>query len=491
MTEVQNNGAAQTNKEVKPDSTGTKTLKGFVLWGIVLAGYLLFCFNWMVMDNMAGKVAGVDGAVSSGWWGAFFGSEPGGLVSQAPNWTLTFMRGVGAFLAGWVLVKIGHKYAVTIAISLLAFGGITAPLVGLMGNKAGLSAGEDFMFLFVLFLVLRMIMAVGATTLIVYTQPVIATYFNDSQKKTTNLFNAVAFNVGSMIAIGILMLNANVNTFLLNNWILFTSLVSCTAIILLVLWLVLAEPIATPDDPNDTASYGSVLAEKRTWMYAIMFGLWLTWVVLFLTMLEPYFMTPIAKANGVGKLSTPVRGMWKILFLAGLFGGIPIYSWLANQNYGRRPVAMISILVGVALTMATAFIGAFWLTTDDIEGTAQFWKADNPFALVMFYLTSFLAGIAAWGVQGYMLGSTYLFKGATPKKQGIVIGACWGIGYMGETIITILLSFTKWTDASNVTHNAPWVFFVLFILASIGAALMWLLIPESAGKNPHPDSINA
>ncbi len=460
MTEVQNNGAAQTNKEVKPDSTGTKTLKGFILWGIVLGGYFLFCFNWMIMDNMKGT-AGVNG-----WYGSFFGDGATipGIVEQAPNWTLTFMRGVGAFLAGWVLVKIGHKYAVTIAISLLAFGGILGPMVGLLGKP---EAGESLYGLFVLFLILRMVMAVGATTLIVYTQPVIATYFNEGQKKTTNLFNALAFNVGSIFAIAFLTYGLKAQ--ILSHWVLFTSGVSCIAIVLLILWVVLAEPIATPDDPNDTATYGSVLAEKRTWMYAIMFGLWLTWVVLYLTMVPGHFLSVINPANGAA-------GTWKIMFLAGLFGGIPLFNWLASKDWARKPIAMGAILIGVALTIITALIGAY------LVGESSQFSSETPFWLFMFYLTSFLAGIAAWGVQGYMLGTTYLYKGATPKKQGIVIGACWGIGYMGETLITILLS--------PVALNG-WAFFALFLIASIGTAVRWLFIPETSGKNPHPESRNA
>jgi|GEM_PF-2977186 len=45
-----------------------------------------------------------------------------------------------------------------------------------------------------------MAMSVGATTLIVYTQPIIATYFKPKEKSTLNLFNSIAFNLGSMLA---------------------------------------------------------------------------------------------------------------------------------------------------------------------------------------------------------------------------------------------------------------------------------------------------
>lgn len=482
MTDVKTTGSAKTNQETLPDSMTSKTLKGFLLWAIVLSGYLLFCFNWMVMDNMKGAVG------ESGWYGSFFGDGyvVPSIVDQAPNWTLTFMRGVGAFLAGWLLCKIGHKYSVTIAISLLAFGGILGPLTGLAATPA---AGEANYGMFILFLVLRMTMAVGATTLIVYTQPVIANYFNDGQKSATNLMNAFAFNGGSILAIALLTLNPEIKSYLVSNWIVFTSCVSLIAIVLLVLWVVFADSIATPNDPNDTASYGTVLKEKRTWTLSIMFGLWLTWVVLYLTMVPSYFLNPINKiaVDSVG-LATAKQGMWKILFLAGLVVGIPIFKWLSTKDWARKPIIMSVILSGVALTMVSSVIGAY---TVHSTGDGAF-ATDTGFALALFYITSFVTGIFGWGVQGYMLGTTYHYNGATPKKQGIVIGACWGIGYMGETLITILCSFTSdivESAGASVSANA-WVFMTMFIFFSVMTAVMWIFIPETHGKNACEDSIH-
>lgn len=469
MTETQTTVKTNEPKKETIPTPKNKALKGFLIWGIVFSGYLLFCFNWMVMDNMKG-VAGV-----SGWYGSFFSETPGSLVDQAPNWTLTFMRGVGAFFAGWVLVKVGHKYSVTIALGLLCVG-IIAPWTG----GTSLATDENKTFMFILFLILRMCMAVGATTLIVYTQPIIATYMNEGQKSTANLFNSLAFNFGSIFAIAIV--GYGLKSSILAHWQIFTSSVSAIAVILLILWIVFAEKIATPNDPKDKATYAAVLKEKNTIFYSIMFGLWLTWVVLYLTMIPGYFLTPLNN-EGISLASNDgnqIIATWKIMFLLGLVIGIPIYNWLAKQNFARKPIAMGSILIGVVLTIITSLIGGYWL-----DGTT--------FASVMFLLTSLLAGIFAWGVQGYMLGTTYHYKGVTPKKQGIMIGSCWGIGYMGETLLTILSSaidsLVRGGGEKNVT--SAWVFMVVFLVYCFGCAAMWIFIPETHGKNPSKLSIHA
>ncbi len=483
ITKKQSEAVVETNVEATGtpiqqekvvDGPSKKLVKGLILWMIVLAGYLLFCFNWMIMDNMKGIVG------ESGWYGSFFGTgyEVPSIVDQAPNWTLTFMRGVGAFFAGWVLVKIGHKYSVTIALGLLAFGGIIGPLTGIVANPEDATGAYGW---FIIFLIFRMAMAVGATTLIVYTQPVITNYFDEKGKGLTNLFNGFAFNVGSIFAIA--FLTYGLKPTILDNWILFTSAVSSIAIVLVILWLILAEPIATPHDPNDEVTYGSVLKEKRTIIYSIMFGLWLTWVVLFLTMLPGSFITKIAGANG-RQLAGSTIGTWKILFLLGLFGGIPIFNYLNGRGTARKPIAMGAILIGVTLTATTGLIGAYGVdSTNALETT-------TPIATALFFITAFLAGVAGWGVQGYMLGTTYHYKGVTPKKQGIVIGACWGIGYMGETLLTIFSSTVNDICASVglADPTTAWVFLAIYLTYCVMTAVMWIFIPETHGKNAHPDS---
>jgi len=471
----------KTKNNFDNDNAKEKSLlskKGLLLWAIVLIGYLLFCFDWMVLDNMKGEIG------KSGWYGSFFGKgyhggKLPGIIDQAPNWTLTFMRGVGAFFAGWVLVKIGHKYSVLIALALLCVGVVAPWAGGAIGSHP--APGQAYYGLFALFLILRMAMSVGATTLIVYTQPIIATYFKPKEKSTLNLFNSIAFNLGSMLAMVALISVAQKN-WILSNWQVFTSAFSAISVVLLILWIIFSEPIATPHDPNDKTTYLTVIKEKRTIVYSIMFAFWLTWVVLYLTMVPNFFMERI----NVGITKWRIGGLsiiliWKILFLAGLMAAIPIYKWLSTKDWSRKPIAIGSILIGIVLTIITTLIGAYWV------------KPSSAFAIIMFFLISFIGGMFAWGVQGYMLGTTYFYKGATAKKQGIIIGSCWGFGYMGETVLTIISSQIDdlLDKMSSISHTTTaWIFFIIFLVYCVFTAIMWIFIPETHGKNPSKESIN-
>ncbi len=477
MTEIKSNGSASTNKEQQPDSVTSKALKGLLLWGIILFGYLLFSFNWMLIDTGKGSPG------ASGWYGSFFGSgyEVPAIVDQAPNYTLTFMRGVGSFLCGWVLVKIGHKYSVGIALGLLGLGGVAAPLMGLMASPAPGTANYGA---FSLFLIMRMVMSVGATTLIVYTQPIIANYFNDGQKKFTNLLNATALNIGTILGISLLVLNLNVGQFVIEHWIAISSGASLIAIVLMVIWLLVAEPIESSSaNANDDTTYGSVLKEKRTWLFAIMFAFWLTWTVGYISMAGGYFMSPIATDQG-HLLSGRIQGFAKIMFLAGLFAGIPMFNYLMNIEMSRKTLTIASIAIGVVLTLIGMLIGAYFVDSTSYGALAGPFQSDTMFWLIMFYLVTFASGMFCWGLCGVFLGTTFYYKGATPKKQGILMGVIWGVGYMGETINQLFLSIVM-----DLTNGNPWLFFFLFIAFLSVIAIMWVFIPETHGKNACEDSV--
>ena len=459
----------------KEETSSKKFMKGVLLYALVLSGYMLFCFNWMIMDNMKG--------VGEGWQGAFFAGSGtiSSTIDQSVNWTITFMRGVGAFLAGWLLVKVGHKYAVIIALSLLSLGVIAPWAAGV--NYDG---GEDRPGLFSLFIILRMAMAVGGTTLIVYTQPIIATYFNEEQKTSASLINSVGFNTGSIIAI-LPLAFTGAHDVILDNWQWFTSGVAMIAVILLVVYVFVGEDIATPDDPNDTATYGSVMKEKRTIMYSIMYIFWLTVAVIVLTMVPSYFINEIngsefaSVATGdATPLDTYFSGwvsVYKVLYLAGLFLGIPIFNWVKKTNCPRRPLIMSVITAGVVFMIVASIIGAYGVADD---------SASSKAALAFMDIFIFMSGVCIWGIQGIILGAPYDYEGATPKKQGIMLGSIWGIGYMGETVVTIFLTLVNGAGGHELGDYAvsnAWVFLVLLSVLSLMTAVMWIWIPETHGKN--------
>ncbi|MCK5782270.1 MAG: hypothetical protein KAH10_06745, partial [Flavobacteriales bacterium] len=119
--------------------------------------------------------------------------------------TITAMRGLGAVGAGFVIAKVGHKYAVIIALSLLSLA-LPSVFFARIHNITGYS----------LFIIGRMFMAIGGTVLIVYTQPIISRFFNAKQKGIISSVNSTGFNIGAALPL-ILFMVPSIHDSMINN----------------------------------------------------------------------------------------------------------------------------------------------------------------------------------------------------------------------------------------------------------------------------------
>ncbi len=399
--------------------------KGILLWSLILIAYFVFIFNWMVMDSMGGSVG--DGI---GWIDEFFGDngkEPPVLLTQSVNYTITFMRGLGAFLAGWVLVKIGHRKSIYIAMGSLLFG-IIAPWVQFYS----------------LFVISRMIMAIGGTTLIVYTQPIIANYFTKSETKSRlNVFNCFACNFGLIFAIAPFIFWSHGLTL---HWQAYSTGFATLAIVSLVLYVIYGEDINldTTQGPEDTnVTYKSVLKEKRTWIFSIAYVFWLTNMLLIMTMVTKYFILPFnpwfaTKISDVGYGGYWAISLWKVVFLLGIIPGVFAFRFVTRGTYSRKPIICTVLVVGLTAMLISVLLAGLTGTVEGAGDEAVY--GTSVVGLVFSMLFIFFAGTCLWGMQGIILGWTYEYKGATPKKQGILLGFIWGITYMGVTILTIIMA---------------------------------------------------
>lgn len=417
-----------------------RKIKGIILWLLILSGYFLFVFNWMIMNSLAGTVS------ENGWLGEYFTDEPSTLMTNTVNWSITLMRGIGALFAGWLLVKIGHRYSVIVAFSFLCVATITS-----------------FMPYYSLFILGRMLMAVGGTVLIVYTQPIIANYFQSSKDKNKlNITNSLAFNFGSIFAF-LPFLFPVIGDPMVDNWQLWSTIFASAAIILLIAYVLVSrgenpvrkltklEAIEAKKDPN-FATLGTVLKEKRTWYFGISYAFWLTTVVTMITLVSKVFGTyvdPIAVKT------------WYIAFLIGLIPGIFLIGPWGSSMRSRKPFIITIILLGIISAAIAVPLAMF----------AEEGESSAPIMFAFSVLFIFISGACLWGIQGVFLGMTYGYKGATPQKQGIVMGSIWGIGYIGNTILTIILSVIF--DASQTA------FISVFFLMCLATVAVFMLVPET------------
>ena len=439
-------------KSIKGSKSSTS--RGFLLWGLVLTGYFIFVFNWVIMNKLAGS------AGHNGWMAEFFSKNPSSTMTQAVNYTITAMRGVGAIGAGFVIAKVGHKYAVIIALALLSLA-LPAVFFSHIHSNAG----------YWLFIGGRMFMAIGGTVLIVYTQPIISRFFNAKQKGMTSSLNSLGFNLGAALPL-ILFMIPSVRTSMLNDWEIWAAVVAGTPIILLIVYFFVGEQIditsAAPAvkgaevEKQLPATWGSVAKEKTTWKLGAIFGGWLVLVVAVILIMPTHF-------AGLHAINFSKLDVWEVLlpivlFIAGLIPGLFLVGWATKHNVDRR------IYISLVSTLAIVFVVAAYLMNVYVSGI---W---GP---AIFML---LAGTCAWGIQGTILLTPHEIKGNSPQRVAIMMGFVWGVGYFIYTITNIIMAVVFDAFPKSDLATASWVQFGIYIAVSSLLPIVILIVPKTREK---------
>ena len=186
----------------------------YLVEAIVFVSYVLFAMAWV------GGTASMTQIMSS--------MDVDSLASASfISGAVTIAKIAGTFIAAWIALKMGIKYAFFLS-GLLVFIGVFTPM----------SATYDVL------LVSRFLMGLGGALMIVYFNPIVMKFFAVEERSTINGLNAVAFNVGTAI---ILSSMAEINT-LTGGWQQSLVIFSVASIVLAVVWLFVDfnEPVATP-----------------------------------------------------------------------------------------------------------------------------------------------------------------------------------------------------------------------------------------------------
>lgn len=427
------------------------TKYGLLLWFLILFGYFLFVFNWIIMNQLQGRVAS-----NTGWESAFFTQTPSTTTSQAINYTITLMRGVGSIGAGIVIAKLGHKKSVLIAMGLVStsFLAITA---GYWHNIGG----------YVIFIIARMLMAVGGTVLIAYTQPIIASFFKPKGKSMLSRINSFGSNFGTMVPL-ILFAIPVIQNSMLTHWQTWGFVISIIPLILMIAYWILANDIEIAAQAKGfenskrklkESTWKSVAKDKNTWTLSIFFGFWLTTVTAIMLITRDHF--NFLHIQNFGYMSELDKQLPAILFLLAVIPGIWAVGWILKTNIDRR--LYISIVTGIG---ALCLIGTH-LCTVYVENVA-------PAAILMF-----IAGIALWGIQGVFLNNPHEDKANSPQRVGIVVSFAFGVGYVMFTIFNILLAVVFDALKINDYALASWVQLGLTAFFMICAVISALFISKT------------
>lgn len=444
----------------KSDQKEISQTKLVTMWGLILIGYFLFVVQWYSISNFAGGYNANIGTVTGN-----------AALSSMPNWTITLMRGIGSILAGWLLAKVGHKYAVITVLSLMV---LSFPFLIVVGLKWIPDTPEGYnSTAFGLFLFFRLFLAIGGTTLITYTNSVIAKM--PAEKKPTFMtinqfgFNGGAFFANIFFCFGLSSVINGSTEIWLTILIIFVVLI---AVILALYSFVGTEVVpaqkksnATKFESNDI-TFGKVFKQSYTWKMSTIFIVWLVSVVFInsatmRTVIEqsPANLQTLIEwniANGknatalanttLGTATTVVIGsgynwVWPTficMFVAGFFVGLLFISPFSKTIYKRKLFINLMFVLGFVFAAASIMVGYFG-------------GYGNPVALAFYFIFIFISGMFLWAVQPVLLTLYQQAPQSSPKYAGIIAGLIWGIGYVGYTIVELSLSLIQsYTGSPNL-----------------------------------------
>lgn len=451
-----------TKKDQSDDQISQKRL--VLMWALMFVGYFMFCLQWYSISNFSG-----------GWGQAFFEDGQSTLVSSVPNWMITFGRSIGSILAGFFIAKFGHKYAVVFCLTLMV---ISFPYIIVAQNqswnslsiKGGASQVIDHgkgtaVAGFSLFVIFRIFLAVGGTTLITYTNSVIAKMPAEKRSSFITL-NSFGFNGGAFFG----------SIFFVCKWVrsevakpeIWTSILS--VFIVLIFFILIAYLIfgveVVPKQLKSTKNFSekneitfrSVLAKKENYVLYYMFFVWLLAVVFingsgfrnFIEQSPANAQVLVNYSVSNNKLfkslsSTSYGWVWPAYISVFVLGYVVSAFTITKFNltfFRRKEYAAIIITLGLAF----AFIGLL---------TVYFAGYENIGAVAMFLILTFISGIFLWGAQPVLLFIPQQQEGTNPKYVGIVAGLVWGFGYLGYTVgDASLSSIATYVGDTNAFTNA-------------------------------------
>jgi len=391
----------------------------YLVEAIVFVSYVLFAMAWV------GGTASMTQIMSS--------MDVDSLASASfISGAVTIAKIAGTFIAAWIALKMGIKYAFFLS-GLLVFIGVFTPM----------SATYDVL------LVSRFLMGLGGALMIVYFNPIVMKFFAVEERSTINGLNAVAFNVGTAI---ILSSMAEINT-LTGGWQQSLVIFSVASIVLAVVWLFVDfnEPVATPvakpvtenpsvDEEASVYGYSDGLKDKFTWAYSLCYSGLLAFYICLFTFYPKAGITQSSVVIGFGIIGT-IAGM---IFSKKVKQRVPVITWSG---------AMVTLMV---------FALSFYQHAE-----VQLVAAMLLGFFVFFPITA-------------LVSIPHELKDMTGDKITVVFSLFWSISYLIATIVLWL--FGKLVDINGGDFTMS---FLLIGVVSSSFFIGSFFLPET---NPKKES---
>ena len=346
---------------------------------------------------------------------------------------VTLAKIVGTFVAAWLALKIGIKYAFFLSGVLISIGLLTP----LAPN-------------YELLLISRFLMGLGGAFMIVYFNPIVMAWFEPEERPTINGINAVAFNVGTGI---ILWQMANFNA-LTGSWQNTLLVFSLASMVLSLAWLLVKNKDGgTKEKTNHQSSHPLVqeqhysyldgLKDKFNWIYALTYSGILAFYICLFTFYPQAGISQSALVIGAGIVGT-----------------------IAGIIYSKRVAARIPVIRWSGLIVTLTVVGLSF-------SSSQIMQTLSAMALGFFIFFPVTA----------LVTIPHELPKMTGQKITVIFSLFYSISYLVGTIV--LWSFGKLVDINQGDYR---VAFALICIVSSTSFIGSFFLPETAKPQPRiPD----
>lgn len=376
---------------------------------IVFISYALFAMAWVGGTASMGQIMSamaIDSLASASF------------ISGA----VTIAKIVGTFLAAFLAVKLGIKYAFLCSGLLISIGIFT-----------------PYSPNYELLLISRFLMGLGGAFMIVYFNPIVMAWFEPEERPTVNGINAVAFNVGTAI---ILWQMNNLNS-LTGSWQSTLVLFSLCSIALCAAWLLVedkeksAEQIENNIQLQEVSDYSYMdgLKDKFNWQYALSYSGILAFYICLFTFYPKAGIGQSAVVIGAGILGTLGGIFYSQKFLA----RIPVIRWSG--------VVIILTIIGLSFSSSH---------------TVQLLSATLLGFFIFFPITA-------------LVTIPHELPNMTGQKITVIFSLFYSISYTLATVV--LWFFGKLVDMHDGDFNYA---FVLITVVSSSFFIGSFFLPETA-----------
>lgn len=388
-------------------------MKKYLLEILMFSAYALFAASW------------VSGAILTPQIQSSFG-EAGLANATWGTLMITLAKIAGNLAAAMVLVRLGARRAFTLAMLLIAAGGV------------GAFAGD-----YTSWLLSRLALGLGGALAIVYFNPVVLHYFSAEERPLINGINAAAFNTGNLLA----LLCTGALTAWLGSWESVVGLYGIMMVALALLWWLAAEDFALGGNSAGAAAvakYGlrEGMREGFNWWLPMAFTGVLTFYI------AAFSLFPLIEGFAVAS-----SHLSAVLIAGGMVGtaaGITV----TKRFPLRLPVLRYS---GLGLVICAVLMLA----------------SREP---VVAYAAAIMAGFFMFMPMTALMTLPQELPGMTPGRITVTFAMFWSIAYLVATLLIYVAGLLA--DISG----APAVAAYFAVVCSATMFVFSFLLPESGRR---------